>query len=143
MSQVILVNCIIVVLVVSFHYEFLHQMSRYLPQLGERFHRGRITLAVLGVLLAHAIEVWAFAVAYYLMHHGNDVWGYLIGNFNGTLLDCVYFSFTTFTTLGFGDIEPFGHIRYLSGIEALTGLIMITWSASYLFIEMQRYWPCR
>jgi hypothetical protein len=28
----------------------------------------------------------------------------------------------------------------LTGVEALTGLILITWSASFLFIEMQKYW---
>jgi hypothetical protein len=28
----------------------------------------------------------------------------------------------------------------LTGIEALTGLVLITWTASYLFIEMQKYW---
>ena len=57
-----------------------------------------------------------------------------------SLLDCVYFSFTTFTTLGFGDIEPIGDLRYLTGLEALTGLVLITWTASFLYLEMQRYW---
>ena len=69
--------------------------------------------------------------------------GSLIGNFNGTLLDCVYFSFTTFTTLGFGDIEPNGRLRFLTGIESLTGLVLITWTASFLYFEMQRYWSSR
>lgn len=140
--QVILINSLIVVIVVAVHYEFLHVMGRLLPRFGEHFHRERISLAVLGTLVAHAVEVWIFAGAYYLMHHA-DTWGHLTGNFSGTLMDCAYFSFTTFTTLGFGDIEPFGHIRYLTGIEALTGLILITWSASFLFVEMQRNWPSR
>jgi hypothetical protein len=34
-------------------------------------------------------------------------------------------------------------LRHLTGIEALTGLVLITWSASFLFLEMQRYWPTR
>lgn len=67
----------------------------------------------------------------------------LIGNFNGTLLDCVYFSFSTFTTAGYGDIEPTGNLRFLTGVEGLTGLVLVGWSASFLFIEMQRYWPRR
>merc|ERR1712138_98132 len=70
-----------------------------------------------------------------------DGWGLLIGNFSGSLLDCVYFSFTTFTTLGYGDIVPLGQLRYLTGIEGLTGFLLLTWSASFLFLEMQRYWP--
>jgi hypothetical protein len=55
-------------------------------------------------------------------------------------MDCAYFSFTVFTTLGFGDIQPMGNIRYITGIEALTGLVLITWTASFLYYEMQRHW---
>ena len=70
-------------------------------------------------------------------------WGSLEGNFDGSLLDCVYFSFTVYTTVGFGDIEPLGYIRYLTGIESLAGLVLITWTASFLYLEMQRHWDER
>jgi hypothetical protein len=59
---------------------------------------------------------------------------------HGLLLDSAYLSFITFTTVGYGDVVVDGYLRYLTGIEALTGLILITWSASFLFIEMQKYW---
>ena len=36
-----------------------------------------------------------------------------------------------------------GQLRYLTGIEGLTGFLLLTWSASFLFLEMQRYWPAR
>ena len=81
-------------------------------------HRLRIVLGVAGAV-AHAVEVWVFAYAYYFMHHAEG-WGKLQGNSEGTLLDCVYFSFTTYTTVGYGDIEPIGLLRYLTGIESLT-----------------------
>ena len=58
----------------------------------------------------------------------------------GSLLFAIAFSFTTFTTLGFGDIVPHGDLRFLTGIESLTGLVLITWTASFLYLEMQRYW---
>ncbi|WP_418287457.1 ion channel [Marinobacterium aestuarii] len=44
---------------------------------------------------------------------GISGWGRLKGNFDGSLLDCVYFSFTTFTSLGCGDIQPVGYLRFL------------------------------
>ncbi len=72
-----------------------------------------IVLGVFGALLAHTLEIWVFAVAYYFMIQTGN-WGNLTGNFNGSLLDCVYFSFTTYTTLGFGDIEPSDAIRFLT-----------------------------
>lgn len=43
-------------------------------------------------------------------------------------------------TLGFGDIIPIGAAEILTGFEALIGLGFITWSASFTFLEMQRYW---
>lgn len=99
----------------------------------------RMAVGVFGVLIAHAIEVWVFALSYYLMVRAEG-WGHFEGNFHGSIGDCAYFSFTTFTTLGFGDIAPIGPVRYLTGIESLTGLVLITWSASYLYFEMQRFW---
>jgi hypothetical protein len=136
-----LINSLVVVLAIVIHYEFLFRMTLLVPKLRVK-HRFRIVLGVCGALLAHAVEVWIFAVAYYVMHRMPG-WGELQGNFNGSLMDSVYFSFTTFTTLGFGDIQPIGHLRYLTGIESLTGLVLITWTASFLFVEMQRYWDSR
>ena len=105
-------------------------------------HQYRIVFGVFGALVAHAIEIWIFALVYYKMHHASG-WGSLVGNFDGSLMDCGYFSFTVFTTLGFGDIEPLGNLRYLIGVESLTGLVLITWTASFLYYEMQRHWTAK
>jgi hypothetical protein len=113
-------------------------MTNLMPRLKVR-HRFRIVLGVFGALVAHIIEIWLFAAVYYLMHHAEG-WGQLDGAFSGSFMDCVYFSFTTFTTLGFGDIAPLGDIRYLTGTESLTGLVLITWSASFLYVEMRKFW---
>ena len=134
----VVINSLVVALVVMIHYESLLRLSIAMPRMRIR-HRFRIVLGVFGALIAHAIEVWVFALAYFLMQQGAG-WGRFEGNTDGSLLDCAYFSFTTFTTLGLGDIEPIGRLRYLTGIESLTGLVLITWTASFLYIEMQRYW---
>jgi len=138
MFIVFMVNLAVIGLAVAIHYEFLHRITLIMPRLHIR-HRFRIVLGVFLALTAHAVEVWIFAVSFYLMHHAEG-WGSLQGNFDGSLLDCVYFSFTTYTTLGFGDIEPLGDLRYLTGLESLTGLVLITWTASFLYLEMARYW---
>ena len=138
MVTVFLVNSIVVALTVIIHYEFLYRFTILMPRLKIR-HRLRIVIGVFGALVAHALEVWIFASSYFLMHHA-EKWGHLQGNFNGSLMDCVYFSFTTYTTLGTGDIEPIGDLRYLTGLESLTGLVLITWTASFLYLEMTRYW---
>ncbi|MEM1111934.1 MAG: ion channel [Pseudomonadota bacterium] len=138
MVYVFLVNSVVVALAVAIHYEFLHLITRILPRVDIK-HRLRIVFAVFAALCAHAVEVWIFALSYYLMHHAEN-WGELRGNFDGSLLDAAYFSFTTYTTLGFGDVEPIGDLRFLTGLESLTGLVLITWTASFLYLEMSRYW---
>ncbi len=138
MISVFALNSFVVAVAVVIHYEFLYRISRYIPHMTVK-HRLRILFGVFAALIAHAVEVWVFALAFYYMHHA-DGWGHLEGNFDGSLLDCTYLSFTTFTTLGFGDIQPIGDLRHLTGLESLTGLVLITWTASFLYYEMQRYW---
>jgi hypothetical protein len=135
---VLIVNCVVVAIAVIVHYEILYQLTVLQPRLKIR-HRTKIVVSVFGAMLAHTIEVWVFAFAYFFMHRAAG-WGHLSGNYDGSLLDSGYFSFTTFTTLGFGDIQPLGDIRYLTGIESLTGLVLITWTASFLYLEMRKNW---
>lgn len=138
MLFVFIINCMVALTAVLIHYEILSWLSAIMPKLKVK-NRLRIAFGVCGALLAHVFEVWLFAVVYFFMNNAKS-WGVLTGNFDNSLLDCVYFSFTTISTLGFGDITPIGHLRYLTGIESLVGLVLISWSASFLYVEMQRHW---
>jgi hypothetical protein len=138
MIIITLINTLIIVTAVIIHYECLLRLNLAMPKLTV-WHRFRVVFGVLGALVAHAVEVWIFALGYYLMNQSRDL-GHLTGSFDGSFMDSVYFSFTTFTTIGFGDITPTGPLKFLTGLEALTGLVLITWTASFLFLEMQRYW---
>lgn len=138
MILVTVINTLIIITVVVIHYECLQRLYRLLPRLV-LWHRFRVVFGVLGALVAHAVEVWVFALGYYFMNNTAGL-GSLTGNHDGGFMDSVYFSFTTYTTIGFGDISPVGPLKFLTGLEALTGLVLITWTASFLFIEMQKYW---
>lgn len=141
MILITLINTLIITTAVIVHYECLMRLNWLMPRLNI-WHRFRMVFGVLGALVAHAIEVWIFALGYYLMNASKHL-GQLTGNYDGSFMDSVYFSFTTFTTIGFGDITPIGPLKFLTGLEALTGLVLITWTASFLFIEMQKYWNDR
>lgn len=133
-----LINSVLVAVVILIHFEALNKLTTLIPKLPIR-PRVRVLFGLFGALIAHVAEIWVFALGYYLMlHHGG--FGRLEGSFDNTLIDCSYFSFVSYTSLGFGDIIPRGDIRFLSGLEALTGLVLITWTASFMFVEMQRFW---
>ncbi len=141
MLGVFVFNSILVTFAVVIHYEFLYRLSALIPRIPI-IPRFRIVLGVIGALVAHTLEIWLFAFGFYFMDNVKG-WGHLTGNITHHIMDYAYFSFTTYTTLGFGDIEPLGDLRFLTGLEALTGLVLITWTASFLYYEMQRYWTVR
>jgi hypothetical protein len=135
---VVLATVAIVGICVVMHYEVLSVCNRYLPTLSYR-RRPRVLILICVVLLAHIAEIWVFGAGFYLLA-GNEGFGSLVGLPTTDLPDFVYFSAITYATVGFGDAVPVGAIRFLAGVEALTGFVMITWSASYTFLEMQRDW---
>lgn len=134
----ILINMAIVSAAVIIHYEMLRLLSLNITKMTIK-HRLRVLSGIFGALVAHIFEIWLFAFGYFLMSKVQGL-GTLQGNYDGSLIDSVYFSITTYTSLGFGDVVPLGHIRFLAGLEALTGLVLITWTASFMFIEMQKFW---
>jgi hypothetical protein len=128
----------VVVLCVYVHYEGLVWMSRGLDRLKMR-GRPLMLILILGVLVLHSIEIGIFAAGFFLLLQ-NPIFGELVGLAEPSYWNCVYFSTVSYTTLGFGEIVPTDDIRFLTGMESLVGLVLIAWSASYTYIEMQRRW---
>jgi hypothetical protein len=89
--------------------------------------------------IAHLFEIILYALVFAALHNVGG-FGRIDGEFAGSGLDFFYFSVTNFTTLGIGDVHSHGPLRILAGIEALNGFLLITWSASFTYLMMQRYW---
>ena len=132
------VGTLVVAACVFLHYEVMRATSWALPKLKIR-RQARVLGVMFAMLVAHIIEVWIFGITYWVLD-GWPSFGRLEGPVDEGALDFIYFSVASFTTLGFGDIVPTGAIRILCGAEALAGLGLITWSASFAFLEMQRDW---
>jgi len=135
---VVFVTGLVVLACVLLHYEAFAVLSRRLGRMHLRVRRGRVMLLMLALVVLHVAEIWIFGLAYFVLAAGND-FGSSISDAGG-LLDLVYYSATVYTTLGFGDMVPHGAIRFLTGTEAITGFLLISWSASFTFLEMQRFW---
>jgi len=133
-----LVTTILVALTVLIHFEALWWLSAFMLSPHSRF-RLALLVCMLGAMVAHVIEISVFGLGYYYLTVLHQL-GSLEGGLTHTLADCEYFSFVTYTTLGFGDLIPKGPIRLLTGMEALTGFLLITWTASFMYIQMQQGW---
>lgn len=127
-------------LCVILHYETIRLLIRVLRREIIHNHRTVLIFVILMLLLAHLVEASMYAMTYQAVLAWSDgEAGELIGAYDGSLMDNLYFSLSVYSTVGFGDIRPVGPIRLLVGIEALAGLVLITWSASFTFLIMQRF----
>jgi hypothetical protein len=93
---------------------------------------------VVGTIVGHLLEIGLFAAAAALLMqlYPSEELHQALASGRFTIW---HFSATSYTSLG-GDLPPTGELRLLSAVEALTGLILITWSASFIFLLMQHFW---
>jgi hypothetical protein len=138
---VVCATAITVAVAVLVHYEGLRWLSSRLATMPGIRHR-KVLVGVYAVILLHVAEIWLFGACFWAALRLPDS-GSISGAHSASLLDVVYLSASTFSTLGFGDLAPVGPIRFITGTEAVSGFILITWSASFLFLEMQEYWRQR
>ena len=85
-----------------------------------------ILAVVLGLMMIHTVEVWLYAGVYLAI-------GAL-----GDLETAVYFSTTSFTTIGYGDIVLDRKWRLVGAIEGANGLLLFGWSTAFLFSIISR-----
>lgn len=124
---------------VLIHYEGLSLMSRLLAQRHPAQRRRSVLYGIFGVLGLHTAEIWVFGLAFWGLVRMPGV-GHVAGADPLGLLDAVYLAAMSYTTVGFGDLVPVGPLRFLAGTVALVGFVMITWSASFTYLGMERFW---
>lgn len=135
-----------VALCVLVHYEGLLLTSRGLQHIGGQ-QRVKVLYGIFSMLILHVAEIWIFGAIIWILLHW-PACGHIVSGVSKELgmlglLDSVYLSAITYTTVGFGDVVPVGPIRFITGMEALTGFLMIGWSASFTYLEMERFWRGR
>ena len=84
-----------------------------------------LTCVVLALLLLHLLEVALWATFFYRQGCFPD------------LRTSVYFSLITYATVGYGDVVLTEEWRILGGVEALAGVMMMSWSTAILIGALQ------
>lgn len=116
-----------------------HRYNRHRRERGGPVGRHRLLHLVFGLIALHSLSMVTFGVGYWLLLQVPDA-GSIDGAHHAGLFDAFYLSAMTYSTVGFGDLTPRGPIRWIAGAEALMGLMMVAWSASFAFLEMSRHW---
>ena len=118
----------LVALTVTIHFFGLIALLRVLTSRADALHAhqswirqgGAIVLLVLGLMAIHTAQVWLYAVAYLMVD--------ALPDFETAL----YFSTSSFTTIGYGDVVLDRRWRLVAAIEGANGLLLFGWSTAFL-----------
>ena len=139
--QTLLTTLLLLIICIYIHYELLMRLSMLLAAINIH-HRIKVFWAFCGVLGCHLIEITLFAAYYQVFAQYSESSGLTMIS-GDQFTDFLYYSFVIYTSLGLGDIVPIGDLRLVTGLESLIGLLLIAWSASFMFFQMELYWKDR
>lgn len=147
MSDFFIINCIgatLIAITSVINYEFLRYTWQLLPKMRGQ-PQLRILLVIAMVFIAHIIAIWIYGAAYWFLGQHIDLGHFYGDGVSGEtvslyFISALYFSSTTYSSLGFGDILPNGMIRMLAAAEVLNGLVLIGWSVSFTYLVMLKFW---
>ena len=134
------ISVIIYYEIVSYTWHFVNRKYRIKP----RMH---VVYVVFATFISHMLVILLYSLAYYIMSsisNNSVLFDTVYQNGSGhAILDLIYFSATTYSSLGYGDIIPLAELRIITMFEVINGLVLIAWSASSTYLAMQRSWRFR
>lgn len=84
-----------------------------------------VLIAVFTLFLLHGVEIWLYAAAYAVAGEFRD------------FEDALYFSTSTYATIGYGDLVLSRAWRIVGAIEGVNGIILLGWSTAF-FVSIVR-----
>lgn len=78
-----------------------------------------VLIAVFALIALHGVEIWLYAAVYRL-----------VGEFPA-FEDALYFSTSTYATIGYGDLVLSPAWRIVGAIEGVNGIILLGWSTAF------------
>jgi voltage-gated potassium channel len=84
-----------------------------------------VLIAVFALFALHGVEIWLYAAVYTLAGEIPD------------FEDALYFSTSTYATIGYGDLVLSRTWRIVGAIEGVNGIILLGWSTAF-FVSIVR-----
>ena len=139
MLEFILIGAGLVAITVAIHAVGTTAWVKYLAQhyldddriWGTKRVHSILILTVILMVFLHTLQITIWAFTYILLAPEGEL---------ASLEKALYFSFVTFTTLGYGDITLSEGWRLLSGIQALNGILLVGWTTALIFAVVQKTW---
>lgn len=129
---------VMVLVTVTIHGTGLMFLGRMLASLDDRWgaaqmlswHGWFVTVAVvMGLFLLHGLEIWLYALLFSKLG--------AVPEFR----EAVYFSTSSYGSIGYGDSAIAGQWKLLGAIEGINGSILLGWSVAFFVTVMARMLP--
>jgi len=134
---VAMVLCVLIV--IAIHWLTLRFLWRHTRPRLHRLPGKGIGLMFFGCMVAHFAEIAVFTVGLFIAAAWEGDTKLALSGWNRENLELWYYSAAFYTSLG-ADRPPTAGLRLFATSEALAGLMLITWTASFLFLLMQESW---
>lgn len=137
MIPALLTSVLLIIAAVAFHYWALGILLSWLPEeCGPNRHFPHAVGVLLLVMGVHLAIILGFASAMWCISQYTDLGSLGRGAASG-FMDYFYHSAVSYSTLGFSEV-PEGHLKIMTALESLTGIILLTWSAAFYYRVMGR-----
>ena len=127
----LLLGAVMITVTVIIHAFVIDHMMHNLMRIVERAKRTifrywrmmTLVVIILGIFLANIVQIWVWAALYFVLEPE------ALQDFSTAL----YFSTSTFTTVGYGDIVLSSDWRLLGSVQSANGMILFGWSTAFIF----------
>lgn len=133
LTQIVL-GILLISITVVIHAIVLDELLKFIKRITPVIHKKAsrrwkiiiLTISVLGIFMSHTVQVWLWA-GFYLS----------VESF-ASLEEALYFSISTFSTVGYGDVIIENKWRLIAGLESANGFMLFGWSTAFIFEIMSR-----
>ncbi|MBG59758.1 MAG: hypothetical protein CMJ16_04800 [Peredibacter sp.] len=122
----------LIVAVIGWHFWCIQGLYKIMPDNKDHSHFLRSVAVLLLLFAVHIVEILWFTGGLYFADVNLGLGGFS-SKFDNTFQDYFYFSTVSYSTLGLSSFNPQGHLKVMTGLESLTGFIMLTWSATFFY----------